>query len=385
VQAFPQDEALGKLVETVVSRPKQPSDSGLKVSLLEALSAADPSHLPDASVRALRAALADSDPAVRGEAVRSTNVLQLTLLDAELAALVADPGAKDPTKVEALRVLARRQPAFSSADADVLVRQLDPRNPPLERIAAAEVAALAKLDGDRFGKLVFAASADAVIPPGTVLAAGRRSGLSESNAAPLLTYLKSAVGRGLQLTPEDRLWLAQNVPPAQSGLLKELDEAVAGRAARQGEVLAKYAPLLGGGDADRGKAIFFGKASCAACHRVGDQGGMVGPDLTKVGAIRPGRDILESVVLPSASFAQGYEPFVARLASGDTVAGVRVKGRESEQALVLRDSSGAEIRLDKSKVKKLAQSTVSVMPEGLLDALKPDEARDLFAYVQSLR
>jgi putative heme-binding domain-containing protein len=187
------------------------------------------------------------------------------------------------------------------------------------------------------------------------------------------------------MTPEDRQWLARAVPPAQAEMLKALDDELANKAARQGEILAKYAPLLGGGDAERGRAIFFGKSSCAACHRVGEQGGTVGPDLTKVGAIRPGRDILESVVLPSASFAQGYEPFVARLASGDTVAGVRVKGRESEQALVLRDSSGAEVRLDKAKVKRLVQSTVSIMPEGLLDALKPEESRDLLAYVQSLR
>jgi putative heme-binding domain-containing protein len=386
VQAFPQDGSIARLVELVLTQPDQAGDAPLKVALLEGLAQAEQSSsLTDASARGVRAALASAAPDVRAEAVRTVGILQLTQFDAELTALIAEPAASDSTKVEALRVLARRRPALNAAEADVLIRQLDAKHPPLERVAAAEVAALAKLDAERLARLIAAAAIDPLIPPAMILSAAKRSGLAEPTAAPLLAYLKSAVGRGLQLTPEDRQWLAQAISPGQAKLLTELDDAIAGRAARQGEVLAKYTPLLTGGNAERGKSVFFGKASCAACHRVGDQGGTVGPDLTKVGSIRPGRDILESVVLPSASFAQGYEPFVARLASGDTVSGVRVKGRESEQALMLRDSSGAEIRLDKSKVKKLVQSTVSIMPEGLLEALKPDESRDLFAYLQSLR
>src|ERR1044072_3886371 len=50
--------------------------------------------------------------------------------------------------------------------------------------------------------------------------------------------------------------------------------------------------------------------------------GKVGPDLTKSGAIRSVRDLLESIVLPSASFAQGYESYRVTLADGEEITGI---------------------------------------------------------------
>ena len=90
----------------------------------------------------------------------------------------------------------------------------------------------------------------------------------------------------------------------RSALLRVNAESVRDRQAR----LAEYEPLLTGGDPGRGRAVFFGRtAACATCHRVGDEGGRVGPDLTRIGAIRSGHDLLESILWPSSTFAQGYE------------------------------------------------------------------------------
>ncbi|PYV76634.1 MAG: hypothetical protein DMG96_13435 [Acidobacteria bacterium] len=41
------------------------------------------------------------------------------------------------------------------------------------------------------------------------------------------------------------------------------------------------------GDASRGQAILEGKGQCLNCHRVGENGSRVGPDLTAIGAPRP--------------------------------------------------------------------------------------------------
>ena len=46
------------------------------------------------------------------------------------------------------------------------------------------------------------------------------------------------------------------------------------------------------------------KAACVACHTIGYVGGHVGPDLSRVGAIRQERDLVESILYPSASFVQ---------------------------------------------------------------------------------
>src|SRR5439155_12453010 len=127
--------------------------------------------------------------------------------------------------------------------------------------------------------------------------------------------------------------------------------------------LGEFEPLLKGGDAGRGRTVFFSKqAACATCHRVGNEGGLIGPDLTKVGAIRAGRDILESVLLPSATIAQGYDPYLILTKTGRALSGVIAS--QSADAVVLRDAAGATTRDLRSDMDEMRRSAVSVMPEG---------------------
>ena len=130
--------------------------------------------------------------------------------------------------------------------------------------------------------------------------------------------------------------------------------------------------------------MFFGnKVACATCHRVGADGGQVGPDLTKVGAVRAGRDILESVVLPSASFAQGFDSYVVQTNTGEVYAGIIPQ--PSADVIEVRDSAGKTTRLHKDQVKRLKRQPVSIMPEGLPAALSKEEFRDLLAFLQGLK
>ena len=131
------------------------------------------------------------------------------------------------------------------------------------------------------------------------------------------------------------------------------------------------------------KDCFWGRQPAATCHRVGERGGLVGPDLTKIGAIRSGRDLIESLAAPSATFAQGYEPYIVLLKDGDSLSGVRVG--QSDDTFVLRDTSGNATRLDPEQIASVRRSEVSIMPEGLLGVLSQDEIRDLLAFLQSLK
>jgi len=75
-------------------------------------------------------------------------------------------------------------------------------------------------------------------------------------------------------------------------------------------LLDKLLPLLKQGDAARGRELFFAeKSQCANCHRIGDKGAKIGPDLTTIGGNRAASDLLESIVLPSATLVRDYEPF----------------------------------------------------------------------------
>jgi putative heme-binding domain-containing protein len=148
-------------------------------------------------------------------------------------------------------------------------------------------------------------------------------------------------------------------------------------------LLERYRPSLADGDALRGRELFFDKASCHTCHQVGEQGRAVGPDLTRVGAIRTPADILESVLLPNATFAQGYDTYVAELANGDSISGTL--GDQTPDSIVLRNASGTGIRIARNQIESLSRSQLSMMPEGLLQALTDQEAADLLAFLRELQ
>ena len=109
----------------------------------------------------------------------------------------------------------------------------------------------------------------------------------------------------------------------------------------------------------------------------------MGPDLTRIGAIRAGRDLIESLVMPSSTFAQSYETYALTTAAGDRISGVRV--RQSDESMVLRDASGAETRIPDTLAAEVERQPISLMPEGLLSGLTQEEIRDLLAFLQSLR
>jgi putative heme-binding domain-containing protein len=133
----------------------------------------------------------------------------------------------------------------------------------------------------------------------------------------------------------------------------------------------------------RGRRIFFGeKVACYSCHTIGREGGHVGPDLTGVGAIRSGHDLLEAIVFPSASFVPGFEIFNVTTAN-DTLAGVIRK--QSADAVVLVTGPNEVIRIPRTRIKRLQRSNVSLMPEGFDESLSTAELTDLLAFLQAER
>jgi putative heme-binding domain-containing protein len=139
---------------------------------------------------------------------------------------------------------------------------------------------------------------------------------------------------------------------AGSRMLAELPAGASAQRSAEDRLakLTALEPLLEGGDPNAGHQLFLGKLACATCHRVGKHGGLTGPDLTRVGAIRSGRDLVESLALPGATIAQGYDTYNVTLADGESLTGIRV--RQPDDAFVLRDSSGAERHLQPSQIQK---------------------------------
>jgi putative membrane-bound dehydrogenase-like protein len=152
------------------------------------------------------------------------------------------------------------------------------------------------------------------------------------------------------------------------------------------EVYAKFA-AENPGDAGRGKAIFFNTTgvACVKCHKVdtAGEGGDVGPALAGVGAKYDRAKLVESILYPSKQIFDGYQQTLVRTKAGKMLAG-SVRG-ETETEVTLVDADNARTVLKKSDIGRMRVSELSLMPDGLHTALKPEEFADLIAYLASLK
>ena len=154
--------------------------------------------------------------------------------------------------------------------------------------------------------------------------------------------------------------------------------------AAQQEKLKLLVSTVGGGDPEAGRRVFFGKkVACFACHRAGNEGALVGPDLTKIGQVRTAQDLLESVVFPSATFARGFQPYTIATINGKVHSGVI--SRETPTAIFLMTVQRTEQRVLRDEVDEMAPSKTSIMPKGLDQTLTDRELNDLIAYLQALK
>lgn len=138
------------------------------------------------------------------------------------------------------------------------------------------------------------------------------------------------------------------------------------------------------GDAARGKAHFAaGKGTCVACHKIGEVGRAIGPDLSKIGAIRTERDLLESILFPSNTLARDYEAHIIETSDGQQTMGV-IKSHTAEGLLVV-DVAGQEKTVPHQNITGDTTLTMSLMPMGLDQTLPEAELLDLVAYLRSLK
>ena len=135
--------------------------------------------------------------------------------------------------------------------------------------------------------------------------------------------------------------------------------------------------VLAGADPGRGRAVF--NQACAACHTLYGHGGQVGPDLT--GAGRDNLDyLLENIVDPSAVVSADFRMTVAALKDGRTLNGL-VAARTG-RTLTLKTMTEV-VTVERSEIESLQESTLSLMPEGLLEALGETDGRNLIAYLMT--
>jgi putative heme-binding domain-containing protein len=147
------------------------------------------------------------------------------------------------------------------------------------------------------------------------------------------------------------------------------------------QILEQHAKDEKGGAADKGRPLY--DKLCAGCHRFGGIGKDVGPDLTTITSRFKRRDILEAILWPSKVMSDQYQAEMFQLNDNKIVVGLIV--RENATAVLVRTAEDPDkpVVVSKAQVADRATSTVSLMPEGLFDALDSMQIADLLAFVMA--
>jgi putative membrane-bound dehydrogenase-like protein len=171
-----------------------------------------------------------------------------------------------------------------------------------------------------------------------------------------------------------------NVQKAAAKLFAALDA----QNAQQRSKLESLFANLKDGDVRRGQVVFNSeKAACFSCHKIGYKGGAQGPDLTRIGAIRTERDLLESIVFPSLSFVRSYEPVRVTTISGKDYNGILKKDAPDEVILAL--NAQEEVRIARKDIDEMTPSNLSIMPAGLDQQLTTQDLADLVAFLKACK
>jgi putative heme-binding domain-containing protein len=139
------------------------------------------------------------------------------------------------------------------------------------------------------------------------------------------------------------------------------------------------------GNADRGRKLFLDaeKSLCLKCHRLGEQGEKIGPELTGVGGRFAKVYLVESILEPSRAIAPSFETLAVVLADGRVLTGV--KAGETATTLTLADNQAKKHTLNKSDIEQTTRQPTSTMPEGFEKRLNAAEFLDLIQFLTTQR
>ena len=132
------------------------------------------------------------------------------------------------------------------------------------------------------------------------------------------------------------------------------------------------------GNATRGGELYL-RRGCVQCHTASSA---LGPDLSGAAKRFSKEDLFTSIVFPSRDVPARYQTTIVQTKDGKTYSGLMIY--ESVDGFILRNGTGQTFRIETSQVDEKRKSPVSLMPNGMLKDLSPQEYADLYVYLQSL-
>jgi putative heme-binding domain-containing protein len=148
------------------------------------------------------------------------------------------------------------------------------------------------------------------------------------------------------------------------------------------ELLGRLDEVNSGRNFARGKEA-YAAAQCLKCHRFGNEGGSVGPDLTAIASRFDRRAMLESILEPSKVISEQYQNETFITVDGKVVTGRLVDETATSIAVQPDPLSPERVTILKTDIESRKPSPVSPMPANLIDVLHAEEILDLIAYLES--
>jgi len=372
-------------LETVLATAAETKDRTLLEALLTA--AENRSVRPDAPFEpALASLISQDDEAIRAAALRLAGLWKTTGLAAEVRQLALDSSAAPPVRSAALQALAGILgegvvPVLRPLVVNPKTKAPGIRDAAMQALVLASVARAAEtgasliatsgLPADQLSELL-QPLLDGAGGPAALAAALEKSKTEPSNeiAQTLLSYLNGKGSSDPQLTP-----LLNKAAGIESA-------AHPYDAVRVASIVADI--RNGKADAKSGAEIYRRtQLACVACHRVRDEGGVIGPALTNVGAGMPLDQIVESILWPARQIKEGFQPVSLTTKSGKNITGYLE--REDDNLIWYRNTGAPWIMpLDRSEIQE-RRNLPTLMPAGLTHSLSEKELRDLVAYLASLK
>lgn len=135
------------------------------------------------------------------------------------------------------------------------------------------------------------------------------------------------------------------------------------------------------GDANKGRELFLNTTgiACKNCHRIGETGGKLGPDLSAIGKKQTKAQILDSILEPSKVIDPKYVSYVVQTDNGKAHVGLLVD--RNKDFVILRNAKDEEVRIPFDKIEEMAPQRQSIMPELLLKDMTAQQVADLLEFL----
>ncbi|MDQ8184637.1 c-type cytochrome [Pelagicoccus sp. SDUM812002] len=172
--------------------------------------------------------------------------------------------------------------------------------------------------------------------------------------------------------PAAHVFVQGSIPPEGPGQIYTVDSA-----------MSQIPSELTDRDFERGKSMYLSTA-CVMCHKFNDVGGGIGPDISGAGNRYSIRDLLESIIEPSKVVSDQYGFERITLKNGTDIIGRIVEEDSTHYSIMTNPMLPDEKRgVRKNSVVSIEPHEQSMMPQGLINGLNPEELQDLVAYLLS--